>query len=386
MNYKEYFTNIYDNNIWGEGSGGGSSIESTVLYREYLQKFLKEKNISSVIDYGCGDWQSSHLINFDGIEYLGIDCVDSVIDNNTIKYSKDNIKFKVLYQLEEFFDYKADLLILKDIIQHWTNQEVDYFLPNVIKNFKYVLLNNSSHQSFDNQDGARADARARAGRPRSVSAAGAIAHAVPADAGLPNQLCYGPCPPGLSAQTLQPAQRPHAPSRRERKAEPLHPRHPGRSLAGQHDGQGTNVAVLLGLARPAGTGPQNKMRNDTCANRRAFERQACGDSFHLQIDLHHASFCQHWPVAGLDPRDAAGQPRRDLHFAARRRIDAEHKPGDFQRLGDVHEIQRPAPFLKFHAALRVGGIGSLIEVIRRIAVEAIERLRCRLEGGLGEPA
>ena len=101
MNYKEYFTNIYDNNIWGEGSGGGSSIESTVLYREYLQKFLKEKNISSVIDYGCGDWQSSHLINFDGIEYLGIDCVDSVIDNNTIKYSKDNIKFKVLYQLEE---------------------------------------------------------------------------------------------------------------------------------------------------------------------------------------------------------------------------------------------------------------------------------------------
>ena len=131
MNYKEYFTNIYDNNIWGEGSGGGSSIESTVLYREYLQKFLKEKNISSVIDYGCGDWQSSHLINFDGIEYLGIDCVDSVIDNNTIKYSKDNIKFKVLYQLEEFFDYKADLLILKDIIQHWTNQEVDYFLEQL---------------------------------------------------------------------------------------------------------------------------------------------------------------------------------------------------------------------------------------------------------------
>jgi len=164
MNYKEYFTNIYDNNIWGEGSGGGSSIESTVLYREYLQKFLKEKNISSVIDYGCGDWQSSHLINFDGIEYLGIDCVDSVIDNNTIKYSKDNIKFKVLYQLEEFFDYKADLLILKDIIQHWTNQEVDYFLPNVIKNFKYVLLNNSSHQSFDNQD----DVENRA-RPLSVN-------------------------------------------------------------------------------------------------------------------------------------------------------------------------------------------------------------------------
>lgn len=159
MNYKDYFTNIYDNNIWGEGSGGGSSIESTVLYREYLQKFLKEKNIKSIIDYGCGDWQSSHLINFDDIEYLGIDCVDSVIDNNIIKYSKDNIKFKTLYQLEDFFDYKADLLILKDIIQHWTNQEVDYFLPNVIHNFKYVLFNNSSHQSYDDQDDIQNRAR-----------------------------------------------------------------------------------------------------------------------------------------------------------------------------------------------------------------------------------
>ncbi len=152
MNFKEHFTDIYDNKRWGNGSGGGSEISSTIQYREFLQNFLKEKNIKSVIDYGCGDWQSSHLIDFSGIVYLGVDCVDSVIEQNNIKYSKDNIKFIVLDDMTQFFSYTSDLLILKDIIQHWSNDDIDYFLPNVINNFKYVLINNSSHQSYDYQD------------------------------------------------------------------------------------------------------------------------------------------------------------------------------------------------------------------------------------------
>jgi SAM-dependent methyltransferase len=136
----------------GGGSGGGSEPNFTLPYRQFLSIFLKEKNIKSVVDYGCGDWQSSRLINFDGIEYLGIDIVDSIIKFNIENYSKENIKFKILDNFEDFFDYTADLLILKDCIQHWKNSDIDYFLPKVIDNFKYILINNSSRQLYDNQD------------------------------------------------------------------------------------------------------------------------------------------------------------------------------------------------------------------------------------------
>ena len=150
---KSFFTEIYDKLLWGiEGSGGGSTIKNTVVYRRYLQRFLKIKHIKTIIDYGCGDWQSTQLINFDGIEYLGIDCVDSVIEKNIINYEQDNITFLVLDEMKDFFSYTADLLILKDVLQHWTIDEINYFLTNVKDNFKFILITNSSHQTVDNEE------------------------------------------------------------------------------------------------------------------------------------------------------------------------------------------------------------------------------------------
>lgn len=60
MNFKfdEYFSDIYNNNVWGCGSGEGSKIENTVEYRRLLHIFLEKNSsdITSIIDYGCGDW------------------------------------------------------------------------------------------------------------------------------------------------------------------------------------------------------------------------------------------------------------------------------------------------------------------------------------------
>src|SRR5690242_14927069 len=90
--HKEIFTEIYDKNIWG-GSGGGSDPENTVEYRRRLQKFLKDYNIKSVVDYGCGDWAFSHLMDWTGIDYKGVDVVESVIRKNNKIWGSENIKF-----------------------------------------------------------------------------------------------------------------------------------------------------------------------------------------------------------------------------------------------------------------------------------------------------
>jgi hypothetical protein len=145
--HKEIFTEIYDKNIWG-GSGGGSTPENTVEYRALLQKFLKEKNIKSVVDYGCGDWAFSRLVDWTGVDYLGVDCVDSVIRKNKRLFEKYYINFAC----SDLNFYKGDLLIVKDTLQHWSNTSIINFLNIATHYYKYILIANTQSQSFDNED------------------------------------------------------------------------------------------------------------------------------------------------------------------------------------------------------------------------------------------
>lgn len=146
--HAEIFSHIYDKNIWG-GSGGGSSPENTVEYRALLQNFLKEKTIKTVFDFGCGDWGFSHLMDWSSVEYFGIDCVNSVIQKNHTKYSSPNIHF---YLYHENVGMGGDLLILKDVLQHWSNADIVSFLDKNATRFNYILITNTQSQSFDNED------------------------------------------------------------------------------------------------------------------------------------------------------------------------------------------------------------------------------------------
>jgi len=148
--HKEIFTEIYDKGIWGGGSGGGSSPENTVEYRALLQKFLKDHDIKSVVDYGCGDWSFSRLIDWSGIEYLGIDTVELVILNNINRFQKINIHFSVGF----LYPVAADLLIVKDVFQHWSNESIYDFFEDLEyrHDFKFILITNTSDQKYDFQD------------------------------------------------------------------------------------------------------------------------------------------------------------------------------------------------------------------------------------------
>lgn len=142
MNHEETFTYIYDNKVWGEGSGGGSNIENNNEYINFLEDFFQDHNIKSVVDFGCGDWQFSRYIDWSGIEYIGVDCVASVVNENNSKFNNTvNISFYHNHTLNPIG--KADLLILKDVLQHWTDDAIINFLNPILKNFKYILITNS---------------------------------------------------------------------------------------------------------------------------------------------------------------------------------------------------------------------------------------------------
>jgi SAM-dependent methyltransferase len=144
---KTAFTDIYKDSTWGSGadgglgtSGTGSTLSATLLYRTYLQQFLKENEIKSVVDAGCGDWEFSQTIDWSGVDYTGYDIVQEVVDANTKKFAKPNIKF-VQADIVQTDLAPADLLISKHVLQHLPNTSVQKFITQLGK-YKHVLLIN----------------------------------------------------------------------------------------------------------------------------------------------------------------------------------------------------------------------------------------------------
>ena len=95
MNYKDIFSNIYDNHGFGSlesRSGPGSTLDETQKLRESIKKIIKDKNIKSVVDIPCGDfnWMKEIVFNFES--YIGGDIVKKAIEENNERYSNSRIK------------------------------------------------------------------------------------------------------------------------------------------------------------------------------------------------------------------------------------------------------------------------------------------------------
>jgi predicted nicotinamide N-methyase len=84
------------------------------------------------------------LINWDGIDYKGIDVSDVVL-TNTKKYSRAGVKFLELDAVRDDIP-SADLVIIKDVMQHWSNDDIIKFLPR-LNRFGAALITNGFHQN-----------------------------------------------------------------------------------------------------------------------------------------------------------------------------------------------------------------------------------------------
>jgi SAM-dependent methyltransferase len=140
------FELAYTDRHWGtdkEGkgtSGFGSTLEFNKLYRVFLQDFLAAHAIRSVVDAGCGDWQFSQAIDWKGINYLGVDIVQSVVETNQRKFGAANIRFAVADIVRDELP-RADLLLVKDVLQHLSNADIARFLEQLPR-YRHVLIVN----------------------------------------------------------------------------------------------------------------------------------------------------------------------------------------------------------------------------------------------------
>ena len=81
--------------------------------------------------------------------YRVIDAVGYIIENNRKLYGGNN---NPNYQFNQIKDLRllkrgsdllrGDMLIVKDVLIHFSNQDVVYFIDNILSNFKYSLITN----------------------------------------------------------------------------------------------------------------------------------------------------------------------------------------------------------------------------------------------------
>jgi SAM-dependent methyltransferase len=139
------FERIYHTSQWQSRSrsGPGSLPELNAPYLQALDATLAEHNIKSVIDIGCGDWtlyQSAFDWHGKQISYIGIDVVPELVDRLNRLYGRDNVEFR---QLDVYSTElpEADLYILKDVMQHWPNDRIAKFFPQ-LKRCRFALITN----------------------------------------------------------------------------------------------------------------------------------------------------------------------------------------------------------------------------------------------------
>ena len=127
---------------WGDhsrGSGPGSEPDYTAGYRAFLATFLRENNIRSVLDLGCGNWRSTQLIDWTGINYFGIDFIHKIVARNRRIHGTANIKF-AQGDVRAFDIPTVDLVIAKDVLQHWPTAEVVSFLGRLRESSAQMAL------------------------------------------------------------------------------------------------------------------------------------------------------------------------------------------------------------------------------------------------------
>lgn len=144
---RDVFGKIYATDHWRGGSGEGSTEDASAPYRQIVQRLLASTEVRNVVEIGCGDWQVGSLQDWSGVSYLGLDVVPDVVANNQRRYEGPNVQFASLDAFSSQMP-SGDLLLVKDVLQHWPNDAIRNFLTSVVPEYPFALIANdigSSH-------------------------------------------------------------------------------------------------------------------------------------------------------------------------------------------------------------------------------------------------
>ena len=137
--------------LLGGNSGKGSYGESAAFKSTVLNQFVRENNIRSVTEFGCGD--GNQLTYADYPNYIGLDISAQAVKLSSALFEGDSSKNFFVYDPNEIEKNKqkfaADLVISLDVIFHLVEDEVyRKYLANIFSCAgQYVAIYSSNEEA-----------------------------------------------------------------------------------------------------------------------------------------------------------------------------------------------------------------------------------------------
>jgi hypothetical protein len=110
----------------GGTSGAGSCGAQALGKAEFLNTFVRENGIQSIVEFGCGDGNQLSLAMYPS--YVGLDVSRTALELCKCRFADDLGKSFFLYDSSCFVDhadlFKADLAISLDVVYHLVEDSV----------------------------------------------------------------------------------------------------------------------------------------------------------------------------------------------------------------------------------------------------------------------
>ena len=170
---RDAFTRIYSRSEWGRdggGSGAGSTLSHTATTRVVLEMLIHRHNVMRLLDAPCGSahWWPPLLERLSwfrpGFQYVGVDVVESVIEENRRKYAESFPPPAVTFFAADLAqaalpaDQRFDLSLCRDALQHLPLEMAIDVIANIARArprfaaFGSYVLDNPNEQSGGNAD------------------------------------------------------------------------------------------------------------------------------------------------------------------------------------------------------------------------------------------
>lgn len=153
---QQIFEKIYATGAWGNSndpnqpffSGTGSHDSETVtVYLQSVKDFLNGfEQKPHVVDLGCGDFSIGSQLRDACGTYIACDIVPKLIDFNKQKYASLDVDFRVVDLTEDILP-SAEIVFIRQVLQHLSNEQILRCLPQLCTNYKYLVL--TEHLPFN---------------------------------------------------------------------------------------------------------------------------------------------------------------------------------------------------------------------------------------------
>jgi SAM-dependent methyltransferase len=158
MDLPAAFDEIYKKAYWRQGeslSGVGSEGLWADLYCAAVEGLVSQYGFQYAVDAGCGDFRVGQQLAPLFQKYYAVDVSSFIIQKNILKFSDlPNVEFRQVNLVEQLVP-RVDLIMIRQVMQHLTNQQISAILENFrLSGSAYLLVaeENPSKPFLPNKD------------------------------------------------------------------------------------------------------------------------------------------------------------------------------------------------------------------------------------------